>query len=248
MSGIYQPDTGEVPAHLVRQSGVRELVPATSLPLHVGAGGYQEEGRGSVELNPDRAPAPLFDRLRQVDDITQAEYAHLAAAVTAYAGRRKPLDEIFASVSANTDAVTGNLVLELFRVPAGTVGLVTNVTVDLPAGGATGAITPTAPFANAASWSFLALGNIQSSGMQTSNPTALRPALVAFAPVTAAGPILPGQWTFSDKNGPVGQANETLYYCLVGGSQAALVATPLQATFRVQLYGLEAGIHQTLRA
>jgi len=212
-----------------------DLIPGTTLPYHGGPGGLQPEGRGEIVPNPDRQPRSLIEKLENRDDVSPVELAFAAAAIRAYDHKARKERDIYASTGGVTDATTGNIVLPLFEVPAGMFGHVAQVTVDAP-GSAT--ITPSAPYANASSWAYIA---IASASSVPSNPatTGLRNGLAAFAPSSAAGPIIPGQWTFNDTNAPVAWGGEQVFFVLVGGSVAAVKGLNLQVTYRINLYTRE---------
>lgn len=210
-----------------------ELIPGTSIPITTPGMAEQPEGRGGIQLRPERQPPALVDGDPTPDEVSAMQQRLMEAAIRAY-DRAPKLDRTIAqSTAGQTDATTGNLVLELFECPQGKEGRVTNVTVDLP-GSAT--ITPAAPFANASSWAFLAaLG--PTSGLGNGNPTGLRAGMVAFAPTSAAGPILPGQWTFNEDESPILWGGQMLYFVLVGGSVAAITNVLVECSYRVNLYG-----------
>lgn len=215
-----------------------EIVPG--LPVAEPGQAAQVEGRGTVELRPEHLAPSLVDRLEEVDGLTVGERAVILAAIRAYDHRPRQQRSIFAQAGGQTDGTTGNVVIPLFTTPAGMEGHVALVTVDCP-GFAT--VNPSAPFANAASWAFLALAQAQggssASGSLAASVDTLRAGLIAFAPNAAAGPIIPGTWTFNDSNAPICLAGETLFYCLHGGSQANLTALRLQVSYRVNLYSRE---------
>lgn len=211
-----------------------QFVPGTALPLKGPGGSDQSEGRGQVILRPERHPRSLLERISARDDIDPHEQAVVAAALRAFDRRPKHERSIFFQVGGTTDSTTGNLVSFLYEVPQGMEGHVTNVTVDAPD---TAAITPSAPFANAASFQFLAVAPPATAiGNATAATTALRAGLVAFAPTAAGGPIIPGQWTFTDSVAPIAYGGEAFWYVLVGGSQAGIAGKRLQLSIRVDLY------------
>lgn len=214
-----------------------DLIPGTTLPIHTGPGGEQPEGRGTVTITHDRMPRSLFERIGDRDDVTPAELAYLDAAIRSFDKTPRHLKTIFSSSWAQTSATTGNLVLPLFTCPAGCEGHVTEVTVDAPY---STTITPAAPFSNASSWAFLAVSGASSSP-GPGQVDSFRPGLVAFAPVTPAGPIIPGQWTFNDSSSPILRGGDSLYYCLHGGSVAAILGLALDCSYRVNLFGVEQG-------
>jgi hypothetical protein len=215
-----------------------DLIPGTALPIQQTAhpGSPQPEGRGTVTLAPGRAAPEAMPNFEQ-PSLSPDELALVKTAVASYDRTPRRLKTIYAAAGGQTDATTGNLILPLFLCPAGCEGHVSNVTVDAP-GSAT--INPSAPFSNGASWEFLAKSG-SSTGMLASQADTLRRGLVAFAPTSTAGPIIPGQWTFNDTNAPVLFGNEQLYYVLHGGSVAAILALALQVTYRIDLFGFEDG-------
>ena len=204
-----------------------ELIPGTALPYGGQASG---EGRGSIERYT--RSQPLLERLADRDDIAPHELAIVAAALRAYEHAPKFEKTVFEQHSGQADATTGNLVLELHAVPQGMEGHIAQVTYDTPQ---VATINPSAPFANAASWSFLAVAS-RGYGQQNANADALRAAMVAFAPSSAAGPIVPGQWTFNDSNAPVAFGGESVYLVVHGGSQAALAGAAYIASIRLNLF------------
>jgi hypothetical protein len=208
-----------------------ELIPGTALPLHGGPQAAQQiEGRGDIQLTPQRQPPSLLEKISDPDFLSAAERVYMEAAIRAFDKRKILEKEEYFSVGDQTDATTGNCVVSLFEVPAGKRGDVVQVLVDAPG---SAAITPAAPFANAASWAFICIAPA-SSGLADS--AALRQGLAAFAPTSAGGPILPGQWTFNDSNAPVAWGGEQVYFVLVGGSVAAVVNLQIQVTVRINLY------------
>jgi hypothetical protein len=59
--------------------------------------------------------------------------------------------------------------------------------------------------------------------------------MIAFAPTAAAGPILPFQWEFGEHDAPIAFGGDTIFYVLVGGTQASLLNIRIQAGIRVNL-------------
>jgi len=209
-----------------------QFIPGTALPTNVDEAG-SGEGRGEPSFLPSRIPGPsLFEKLGDRDDITPSELAVITAALRVYDQRPKKERTVDNTVGARTDATTGNLVVELFSCPQGWEAHIANVTVDAP-GSAT--ITPTAPFASGSAWSFISVAP-PTTGEPASLADALRVGMVTFAPVAAGGPIIPGQWTFNDSNARVAYGGESIFYCLHGGSVAALLNLTLQVGFRLNLY------------
>jgi hypothetical protein len=209
-----------------------ELIPGTALPVYAPQASEQPEGRGAVQIREGRGPTSLFERLSARDDVSPAELAMIDAAIRGFDRRPKTLDNIFATTARVTDTTTGNVVIPLFTVPGGTEGHVTFVVADVP-GSAT--ITPSAPLANASIWTFLAAAGA-STGASASTADTLRAGMVAFAPTAAAGPVLPGAWTFNDTNAPVLQSGDELFYVMHGGSIAAALGITVQVTYRINLY------------
>jgi hypothetical protein len=210
-----------------------ELIPGTSIPIYAPRDGTQLEGRGSVHIINEREPPAMVQGDPTPDEISQMQRQLVDAAIRAF-DRAPKLDRTISSATAGqTDATTGNLVLELFECPQGKEGRVTNVTVDTPQ---SATITPAAPFANALSWAMLAVMG-PTSGIGNTLAQQFRAGMVAFAPTSAAGPILPGQWTFNEDESPVLWGGQMLYYVLVGGSVNAILNVQIEASYRVNLYG-----------
>lgn len=209
-----------------------ELIPGTALPFIAPSMAPQPEGRGGVQLTDERQPPPMVEGSESGDLVPDSYRQIVDAALRAFDRSPKFERTVFDGTAGQTDATTGNLVLELFQIPMGTEGRIVNVTIDLPS---SATITPAAPYANAASWCFLAsLGS--STGLGNANPALLRSGMVAFAPTSAAGPILPGQWTFNEDECPVIWGGMMLFFVLVGGSVAAITNQQLEASYRVNLY------------
>lgn len=204
-----------------------ELIEGTALPMYAPGTQRQTEGRSPVQQE-NQQPS-LFEKIASRDGISPAEQAVVAAALRAYDRAPKRRMTVYPKVSGTTDATTGSIVLELFEVPAGWQAHLTQVTVDCP-GSST--ITPAAPFASASSWMFLA---VSSRTQRATVPTTIRAGAVAFAPSSAGGAILPGQWTFNDTSSPVGRGGQFFYFALVGGSQAGLTSLQVTANARVNL-------------
>jgi hypothetical protein len=212
-----------------------ELIPGTSLPMYAPASTLQPEGRGDVKITPERQPHSLLERIDDPANLTETERIFVQAALRAF--DRKPLKTRHVDIATGgvTDATTGNLVVPLYLCPQGSELHITNVTVDAP-GSAT--INPSAPFANAASFMFLAKAGANAA-TNSANATTLRPGMVAFAPTSAAGPIIPGQWTFNDSNARIAFGNEQVYFVLIGGSVAAILGVSLRVSFRFNLLSEE---------
>ena len=218
-----------------------ELIPGTGLPLHVGPGGEQPEGRGTVQITDDRAPRPIVDRNAPVAGaLSPQEMAFVQAAIAAFDRGHRKLKTIFDTAAGVTDATTGNIVIPLFVCPGGCEAHVTNVLVDTPQAAAT--IAPSVPFSNAATWAFLAIAGA-STGRSPGDADSLRPGMVTFAPNPASGTnaVLPFQWTFTDAPAPTLFGGDQLYYVLHGGSQATVKAITVQVTYKVELFGYENG-------
>lgn len=216
-----------------------ELIPGTALPLHVGPGGRQPEGRGVTEINPDRQPPGMIDPNAPGPSLSHAELAFVRAAIGAYDRRPRKLKTIYDSSAAQTDGTTGNLVLPLYTSPQGCEAHVTNVYVDAPL---SATVNPSAPAANAAIWAFLAI--VQGSGTTgttNANADTLRRAAVASVPNSAAGPTIPCSFTFTDAPAPTMFGGDSLYFVLHGGSQAAVTSLMVQATYKIELFGFEDG-------
>lgn len=133
-------------------------------------------------------------------------------------------------VTANTDA-SGNLILRLYTCPAGGEVEVTRCDVSLLN---TATYNPSAPYAAAGSYMFLSR---DSPGDYTvysaAEIAALWGAQTAFAPTSSAGPILPGSWTFSDKQAPLYRDGQAVFLVIAG---AGAIATQ---TVRVNLRFIE---------
>lgn len=209
-----------------------ELLQGTALPTHPPGEADQTEGRGGLDFNPERAAPSLLERVQNQDNLSPQELRLLLAALLAY-DRRPSLDHVvYARAQGESDADTGNCIIGLYPVPAGMRADVTNVTVDAPGS----SLTPSAPGANAASYLFLAAAGATDTNDNTAaRVTQLRAGAVAFAPTAAAGPIIPGQWTFSEKTAPIVWGGQMLYFVLVGGTQAAFQSLRLQVTYRLKL-------------
>jgi hypothetical protein len=189
---------------------------------------------GLVGQHPAQLPALQFDYAAGIivghgeeANAQPAAYEHPHIVRNPYTFRR-----IFQQTSGQTDPTTGNLVIRLFLCPLGHELEVGSVVVDLP-GSAT--ITPSAPFANAASFAFLA---VAAGGATAASVAQMRAGLVAFAPIVAAGPILPGHWTFDQGTEPIVHGGQELFYVLSGGSIAALLNQQVQATLHARELGL----------
>lgn len=228
---LYEPIL-EPTATLEPNTTEPAFAPETTQPAPAPNETLQPEGRGTVVLEDRLVPPSLFEKLGTADGITPTEHAIAGAALRAF--DRAPLRErtYYVQQADQADATTGNLVLQLFEVPAGMEARLTQVTVDTPQ---SATINPTAPFASASAWQFIALAPPSSTDNDAS-AAGLRPGLVAFAPTSAGGPILPGQWTFHDSDAPVGRGGMMFYYVLIGGSVSALQGITIRAACRVNLY------------
>lgn len=212
-----------------------ELIPGTTLPIYAPETAAQNEGRGNLELNPNRQPPSLLEKIQDPDFLSAAERVYMEAAIRAFDKRKILEREYYFSVGQETDGTTGNCVVPLFECPAGKRADVANLTVDAPQ---SATITPAAPFTSGSAWAYIAIAP-PSSGQGNANVAQLRPGLAAFAPnATAAttSPLLPFQWTFNDSNAPIAWGGEQVYYVLVGGSVAAVKALQIQVTVRINLY------------
>jgi hypothetical protein len=220
-------------------SPLGRLIPGTALVVEEPQGAAQPEQRGTFDnLTQGHVGPPLFaglhDTLAELP-ADERERARAELALRALIGRGLHESSQFFTVGGQTDATTGNFVIPLYDCPQYWESHVTNVLVDTPN---SATITPAAPFANAASWAFLA--SIVGGGPRAAATAAqLRAGMIAFAPNAAGGPIVPGQWTFNDSNAPVLQGGDTLYFVLVGGSIAAILAQQIQVTVRLDRYSRE---------
>lgn len=214
-----------------RPPGV-ELVPGTTLPIHVGPGGEQVEGRGNVELRPERLAPGLVDKLQNVDGLEPHERMMLELALRNFDRREPYRRTIYAQVAGETDATTGNLVVPLFTVPAGFEGHIANVTADVPD---SATINGSAPLANAAIFTFLSIAAAGSFTNANADLARLRRGVVAFGPTSAGGPSLPFTWTFNDSGAPVAFGGEVVYYVLRGGNIAAALSQSVQVSYRINL-------------
>lgn len=183
----------------------------------------------------------LVEKLSRGEPLPQHELAYLTALLIerdTSARRESPLyTEVrhppIAPVTLILDGATGNGMALLYSPPKGWEGVPTSVTVDAP-GSAT--ITPSAPYANAASWMYLAkMAKGQQNDIANANAAnaRIRDGACAFAPDSAAGPIIPGQWTYNQHNLPPVMEGEVLVFAIVGGSIAALQGLQLQITVRI---------------
>lgn len=216
-----------------------DLIPGTTLPIHVGPGGRQSEGRGAVGLTPERQPPSMIDPNAPQPSLGAAELAFVRAAIAAYDRKPRKLKTIYDSASGQTDSTTGNLVLPLFVNPAGCEGHVTNVFADAPL---SATVTPSAPLANASIWAFLAI--VQGSGTTgttAANADTLRRAGVASVPNTAGGVTLPGGFTFTDAPAPTMFGGDALFFVMHGGSIAGALSLLVQVTYKIELFGFEDG-------
>lgn len=205
-----------------------ELIPGTTLPIVAPGASVQAEGRGTVQIIDDRAPVSLLEKIENGDGLNPHEMAMMEAAIRGFDRAPRNIRNIDSQVSGQTDATTGNFAAMLYECPQGSEMHVVNVTVDAP-GSST--ITPAAPYANAASYAFLA------KAPPSTSPSALglRPGLIAFAPTTSTGPIVPGQWAFDDSNARIVFGGQALFYVIVGGSIAGIRGVQIQVGFRVNI-------------
>lgn len=212
--------------------GPVELIPGTALPMYAPESARQPEGRGGIQLTDERQPPSMLRDIPDPDGVTEAHKRLVEAAIRSF-DRGPARHRTMYPVSADqTDGTTGNLVLQLFEVPAGMEGRITNLVVDAPQ---SATINPSAPYGNAASWSFIAVGPPTSTDSDAIVDT-LRNGMVTFAPVSAAGPIIPGQWTFNDPSAPIAYGGEMFYFCLHGGSIAAILNLMIRTRARINLY------------
>lgn len=212
-----------------------ELIPGTSLPIMAPLAAPQPEGRGGVQLTDARQPPSMIDpeTSGDPDGLTLAQRTLVETAVRAF-DRRPQLEQTFFVPAADqTDATTGNMVLQLFEAPAGTECHLSSLLIDTPS---SATITPVAPFANASVWAMICVGPPSSSDNDTVSITSLREGMVAFAPTSSGGPILPGLWTFNDSNAPIARGGEQFYYVLSGASIAGILNVRIRCRARINLY------------
>lgn len=214
-----------------------DLIPGTSLPLSDPGSAEQDEHRGTVKITRDRQPPSLLERIEDPAQLSPSERSFVAAALRAYDRSPKLERSVFAKASGQTDATTGNVVIPLFEVPQGYEGHLTYVVADAPG---TAALTPTAPAANAAIWNYIAIlpgsGGRSNADAATSGGT--RTGLVDFAPNPAlsTGAALPVKYTYNDSNAPIAWGGQTIWFVLIGGSQAGVKTITVQVSYRVNLY------------
>jgi hypothetical protein len=217
-----------------------DLIPGTALPLHTGPGGYQTEGRGDVTITPQRHPPALVEGNPVPDEISENQRRLVDAAIRAF-DRSPNFERVIADQTvAQSDATTGNLAMELWVCPQGWEADVGFVLADCPN---LATVTPTAPFANAASWSYLAIlpastGRGVTAAADITAGT-LRNGLIDFAPKppAAGGPMLPFMFgPYGNDSGPRLQGGDSLWYVQVGGSQANLVAKTIRAAYRINCW------------
>lgn len=209
-----------------------ELVPGTSLPM-TNPGGEQHEGRDYININRERAPVSLFQKIEDPAFLTAAERAFAQAAIRAFDTRRRLERTMFIPTAGETDATTGNLVLQLFECPAGLEAQLTSLTVDFPN---SSSVTPSAPVANAAIFMFVSVLPAQTRPNSEATANSTRRGMVTFAPTSAAGPVIPGQWTFGDGSAPIAFGGQAFHFVLVGGSQSAVTGQAVMTRARVNLY------------
>lgn len=121
------------------------------------------------------------------------------------------------NMGAQTDA-NGNLVQKLYDVAVGFKFRVHNVTVALTS---LGTYDPSTPYGGAGIFMFMAIGSSGGGNDFESQITNLWPGMIAFAPVTTNGPVLPGQWTFGTHDAPLLHGGESLWLCLDGSAAIA---------------------------
>lgn len=187
--------------------------------------------------------ASILDKLGRGETLGQHELAYLTAVLLEREVTRKQERPYYSEefheyiqASGTTDATTGNLMIDIFEVPKGWEAHVTDVVVDVPG---SASITPSAPFANAASYAYLTLIPKGMKGTATAANAAsaqIRDGMIAFAPSSAGGPILPGQWTFNEANAMTVSDQFIVYLALVGGSVAAILSQSVQVTARIDRF------------
>jgi hypothetical protein len=214
-----------------------ELIPGTAIPISAPSQAPQPENRGTVLLTPERMPHRLAEGDGKPDEVTVAQLALLDAALRAY-DRSPKFDRAYmAQASALADVTTGNLVLPLFDVPQGAEAHLVFVTVDTPL---KATVTPTAPAANAATWSYLAVLPTSSgqANAQASLAGGFRNGLVDFAPNPASttGAALPFRWVYDDSTAPIAWGGESFWYVQIGGSQASVANATVKVNYRVNLW------------
>lgn len=216
-----------------------ELIPGTALPIVAPGGTVQTEGRGEIELHPDRGPVSLLEKV--ADRFSPAELAYTQAALRAFDQQAK-LERVVFDQATNTteNSANGNIAIQCYECPAGMEGRISFVTADTP-GQST--ITPTAPLANAATWCFIAiLPASQGRGLPSNADLtngALRMGLVDFwpDPPSSTGACLPAKFgTYGDDGGPVLYGGDSLWFCLIGGNQANIKGQTVKVNFRVNLW------------
>ena len=214
-----------------------ELIPGTALPMYAPGDEPQIEGRGEVDYTT--RGVSLLEKIGSRDDVAPHELAIVAAALRAFDRAPKKEKTIFQQVMGQTAATTGDLILELFEVPAGMEGHLTFANLDAPGS----AITPSAPLAAGTAWAFLAILPPSSLPNQVVAGAALagRRGLVDFAPnpALATSSCVPSNWTFNDSNAPVGFGGEAFYMVIVGGNVAGIVSKQIEVSFRVNLYSVQ---------
>lgn len=210
-----------------------QLLEGTALPEHEPGAGAGNEHRGEVALAAAHLAPSVLEKVEAQDGLTEHERAVVRAALQSYDGRRRRPFTKYDQAGGQTDATTGNVVIPLYTAPAGSECHITNVFVDAPK---SATISGAAPLANAAIFATLAIGSAGGLDARAADADALRPGGVASLPTSAAGPVVPGQWTWNDSNAPVAWGGETVYYLLHGGSQAAALNLQLQVSFRINVY------------
>lgn len=135
---------------------------------------------------------------------------------------KKEFPEYF-PVPFSTDA-SGDALVKLYDAPAGSRASLHNLIV-FPQSDAT--INPAAPYANAAAFMFLAVG----AGESASD---LYPGMVAFAPTSSGGPILPGNFFWGTHDAPVVWPGQSLYLAIVGTGTIASLAMQARLKLRRQ--------------
>lgn len=112
---------------------------------------------------------------------------------------------------------SGNLVVRLYDVAQGFRLALNNVLV-YPSSPTT--INPSAPYGAAGAFAFLAIGSA-GGGTFAAQIATLYPGMIAFAPTSAAGPFLPGQWTYGNHDAPKITGGQSLFLCINGAAAIA---------------------------
>lgn len=127
----------------------------------------------------------------------------------------------FFDVPGQLDA-TGSAVIKLWDCPQGWYSRLHNILVALgPTGTGAGAVNPSAPIGASGVYMYLATGDQGDVNLNWGG-------VLAFAPTSAAGPIIPGNWTWGTKDGPILWGGQSLFLVVVGNSNASLTTRSLQ--------------------